>query len=107
MPLIKLEFDDTKVPTEKIQALSEAVRKIVSETTEIEDVFVYGNSAQIKVQIAPIEIFVEMSAHKIADADALIKDIKSRISIWKQENNFEYPINLTLIPMQWKIEINI
>lgn len=107
MPLIKLEFDDTKVPAEKIQVLSEAVRKIVSETTGIEDVFVYANSAQIKVQIAPIEIFVEMSAHKIADADSLIKDIKSRIATWKQENTFEYPINLTLIPMQWKIEIGI
>lgn len=107
MPLIKLEFDDKKVPSVEIQKLSKAVQKIVSEITRIEDVFVYANSAQIKVQIAPIEIFIEMSAHKIQDVDALVQEIKSRISTWKQENSFEYPINLTLIPMQWKIEIGI
>ena len=107
MPLIKLEFDDKKVPIAKIQQLSEALQKIVSKTTGIEDVFVYANSAQIKVQVAPIEIFVEMSAHKIKDADVLIRDIKSHISKWKQENDFKYPINLTLIPMLWKIETGI
>ncbi|MEK7505708.1 MAG: hypothetical protein AAB597_02330 [Patescibacteria group bacterium] len=107
MPLIKLEFDDKKVPPAEIQKLLEAVQKIVSEITEIQDVFVYANSSQIKIQVAPIEIFVEMSAHKIKDADALINDIKVCISKWKQKNGFEYPINLTLIPMQWKIEIGI
>lgn len=90
-----------------IWALSEAIQKIVSETTGIEDVFVYGNSSQIKLKIAPIEIFVEMSAHKIKDSDALIADLKSRLAAWKKEENFSQPINLTLIPMQWKVEVGI
>jgi len=107
MPLVKLEFDDKKVPSAQIQKLSEAIQKIVSKVTGIEDVFVYANSAQIKVQIAPIEIFVEMSAHKIQDDDALIKEIKSQVSAWKTEEKFTYPINLTLIPMHWKVEIGI
>jgi hypothetical protein len=48
-----------------------------------------------------------MSAQKIADADKLIGDIKIRLAEWKKDNNFPHPINLTLIPMQWKIEIGI
>ncbi|MDP2599088.1 MAG: hypothetical protein Q8P49_04635 [Candidatus Liptonbacteria bacterium] len=107
MPLIRLDYDSDKVNQTEATSLSEAIQKIVSEATGIEDVFVYANSAQIKVKIAPIEIFVEMSAHKIKDPDVLVKDIKSRLSDWKQKNKFNHPINLTLIPMHWKIEIGI
>ena len=107
MPLVKIEFDNERVNAETIKILSQAVRDIVSEVTGIDDVFVYANTSQIKIQVAPIEIFIEMSAHKIADASSLITKIKNKISEWKQANNFSHPINLTLIPMEWKIEIGI
>lgn len=107
MPLINIEFDNTKVGDSDVKILSEAIQKIVSEVTGIEDVFVYARSAEIKVKIAPIEIFIQMSAHKITDMDDLVAKIKSRLSEWKQQVNFPHPINLTLIPMYWKIEIGI
>jgi hypothetical protein len=107
MPLIKLEFDDSLVPVPDAERLSKAARDIVSETTGIHDVFVYANSSKIKVQVAPIEIFVEMSAPKIKDVDALMADIKAKLSAWKKSANFAHPINLTLIPMNWKVEIDI
>ena len=107
MPLIRIDYDNEKVSRSDAAALSEAVQKIVSEVTGIEDVFVYANSAQIKVKIAPIEIFIEMSALKIKDQDALVENIKSRLSEWKQKSKFQHPINLTFIPMQWKVEIGI
>ena len=107
MPIIRIDFDNEKVSEEEIRFLSETIQKIVSTTTNIEDVFVYANSSKIKINVAPVEIFIEMSTSKIKDADNLIKDIKSKLSNWKAENNFKYPINLTLIPMNWKIETNI
>lgn len=107
MPLIKIEFDNEKVSEKEILDLSTAVQKIVSAITVIEDVFVYANSAQVKVKIAPIEIFIEMSAHKIKDRVELIGKIKENLARWKQESNFQYLINLTLIPMDWNIEIGI
>lgn len=107
MPFIKIEYDNNKLSENDIHLLSEAVQKIVSEITQIDDVFVYANSAQIKVKIAPIEIFVEMSAHKINDVDELIGKIKAGLSNWKKESVFKHPINLTLIPMQWKVEVGI
>jgi len=45
MPLIRVEYDETLVPNSEIERMSHAVRDIVSETTGIADVFVYGNSA--------------------------------------------------------------
>ena len=107
MPMISIEYDDAIVKKEDILLISHAIQKIVSEATKIEDVFVYTNSSEIKIKVAPIEIFIQMSAHKIEDADRLIGEIKGSLSQWKKENNFIHSINLTLIPMNWKIEIGI
>ncbi|MBI4085088.1 MAG: hypothetical protein HY432_01095 [Candidatus Liptonbacteria bacterium] len=107
MPAIRIDYDNDKVSKDEITALSENAQKIVSEITDIDDVFVYANSSEIKVKVAPVEIFVEMSAHKIADPDKLIAKIKSKLSEWKRISGFKHSINLTLIPMQWKIEIGI
>jgi hypothetical protein len=107
MPLVRIEFDDKIIEKREIECLSLAVQDIVSEETRIKDVFVYANSALIKVQIAPIEVFIEMSADKIENVDDLIRRIKENLAGWKEKNHFSYPINLTLIPMVWKIEIGI
>ena len=107
MPLIRVEYDDSKVSKDEATILSEAIQKIVSDVTQIDDVFVYGNSAQIKIKVAPIEIFVEMSDYKIKDLDELTNSIKEALSKWKAENNYLHPINLSLIPMHWKVEVNI
>jgi hypothetical protein len=107
MPLIRLEYDNEKVADDAILSISNAIQKIVSETTGIEDVFVYANSSHIKVKIAPIEIWIEMSAHKIEDVEKLLGEFRDKLSDWKKETSFQYPINLTLIPMQWKFETGI
>lgn len=107
MPIIRIDFDKNVLDREKINQLSEAVQVIVSEATGIEDVFVYADAADITYKIAPIEIFIEMSANAIKDQDALMSQVRQSLSSWKQASGFESPINLTLIPMNWKIEINI
>jgi hypothetical protein len=107
MPVIHLEYDDKKISDEQAEAVSVAVRDIVSKLTKIDDVFVYANTAKIKVQTAPIEFFVQMSSSKIDDLDTLVLGIKTEIKKWKSENNFTTPVNLSFIPMNWKIELNI
>ena len=107
MPMINIEYDGVKVKKEEVRELSKSIQKIVSEATQIKDVFVYTNSSEITVKIAPIEIFVRMSDTKITNADQLFQDIKSKLSAWKKESNFKHPINLTLIPMKWKFETGL
>lgn len=107
MPVIRIDFDEEKVKKKDITLLSEAIQKIVSETTRIEDVFVYANSSQIKIKIAPIEIFIQMSAQKIKNVDILVAKIKAQLSSWKRKHKFRHTINMTFIPMEWKIEIGI
>ena len=107
MPIIRIDYNDEILNKEAATSLSKGIQKIIIEVTHIEDVFVYANSAQIKINIAPIEVFVEMSAHIFADEDAMMADIKQRITTWKNENNFSHPINITVIPMKWTMEIGI
>lgn len=107
MPVIRIDFDKDQIDEKEVLGLSNAIQKIVSDVTEIEDVFVYANNSQIKVKVAPIEIFIQMSEHKIKDTDALVADIKRRIVEWKSESSFSYLINMSFIPMPWKIEVGI
>lgn len=107
MPVINIEFDNDKVSAEDMQLLCNGAHEVVSKVTDIEDVPVYAHAADFKAEIAPIEIFIRLSAHKIKDADAITADLKQAFVSWKHDNNFSHPINMTLIPMNWKIEINI
>ena len=107
MPMINVEYDDAKVNESEIKKLCEEVQKVVSSVTGIEDVFVYANSSQVKVKVAPIEIWVRLTAAKIKNIDDLIIQIKNRLSDWKKQVEFPHPINLSIIPMDWKVEIDI
>jgi hypothetical protein len=107
MPTIRIDYDNTKLNDQDILELSTAAQKIVSEITGIEDTFVYANSPHVKVKVAPIELYVQLSAGKIDDIDVLFNEIKNQLSAWKKDIQFTHPINLTLMPMQWKFEINI
>lgn len=107
MPVIRIDYDGSKVNDGEAKDLSNATQEVVSRITGIEDVFVYANSSHIRVKIAPVEIFIQMSESKIKDLDDLTNKIKSELSSWKIENNFKHKINMSVIPMNWKIEIDI
>ncbi len=105
--MINIKYDNDKVKDDEITLLAKAVQKIVINATEIKDVFVYADSPKIKIDVAPIEIFVEMGKVAITDKDELLKEIKTRLSEWKKSSNFNQPITLTLTPMDWVFEVDI
>jgi len=107
MPMITIKYDDAKVKDDQIILLSKAIQKIVIDMTNIKEVFVYADSPKIKIDVAPIEIFIEMSASKITDREFLFQAIKTDLSNWKKENNFSNPITITLTPMDWHFDVNI
>lgn len=107
MPVIRIDFDGKQVTEEEVMKLCEGVQSIVATATGIEDTFVYANSPQISYKIAPIEVFVQLSEHMIEDVDQLVETLKTGLHQWKQESGFRWPINLSFIPMKWKIEIDV
>jgi hypothetical protein len=107
MPLVKVEYDESKVGKDAMTKLCEALREIVIQSTNIPEVYVYANSSQIRIQVNPIEVFIEMSAHKVGDIEVLMDNIKTHLKERKLQNNFTVPITLTIIPMYWKFEVDI
>lgn len=107
MPMINIKYDSDKVKDEEIVLLSKAVQKIVQYTTKIPEVFVYADSPKIRIDVAPIEIFIEMNVTKISDREQLFQDIKTNLSEWKKVNNFNNPITITLTPMDWRFDVDI
>ena len=107
MPMINIKYDDAKIKDDEVIVLSKAVQKIVSNATGIKEVFVYADSPKIKIDVAPIEIFVEMSASKVEDRESLFQEIKTKLSNWKKENNFNTPITITLTPVNWSFDVDI
>jgi hypothetical protein len=107
MPMIIVKYDDANVKDDEVTMLGVALQKIVADATQIPEVFVYADSPKIKIGVAPIEVFVEMSASKVADREALFQEIKNQVSLWKQSNHFVHPITLTLTPVDWRFEVGI
>lgn len=105
--MINIKYDSDKVKDEEVVLLSKAVQKIVQDTTKISEVFVYADSPKIRIDVAPIEIFVEMSASKVTDREQLFQEIKTKLSEWKKVSSFSSPISITLTPIDWCFEVNI
>lgn len=107
MPMINVKFDDREITDERVTELSNALIKIVQDTTQIPEVFVYADSPRIKINVAPLEVFIEMSATKVQDREKLFNNIKTELTEWKKQHNFEYPVTVTLTPIDWKFEVGI
>ncbi len=107
MPVIHIEYDANTVSDEEIEILCKGMHELTSRVTGIADVPVYANHSHITYAISPIEIFIRLSDHKINDADRLIADLKTALESWKKEKNYTPKINMSLISMNWKIEIGI
>jgi hypothetical protein len=107
MPLIKVNYDDAVLSDAEAESLCRASVRIVKGVTGIEETFAYGHAARINIDVPPVEVLVEMSAHKIEDGDTLVKTIRRELEEWKREQAFPHKINLGLIPMNWKMEFDV
>jgi hypothetical protein len=105
--MITIEYDDEVVSKDEIETLAESTRLIVIEETGIKDVFVYANSAQIKINVAPVEIFIQAKPNKLPDPDAIVESIAARLISWKQTNEFSHKLNVTVMPVDWHLKLGI
>ncbi len=109
MPIIRVEYDPEKFTAEQITRLTTDVVEYTKEVTGIAEVYAWANASQIRIGIDPVDIIIEMSAHKVPqdDASLLSKPLVAKIKQWKVDHNVTEPINLTIIPVQWQLEIGI
>jgi hypothetical protein len=109
MPIIRVEYDPDKISAEEITELSQAAVEFTREVTGIPETYAWVNASDIRIDIDPVDIIVEISAHKVPDGDPkkLSGPIADKIRQWKAEHQFTQPINLTVTPVNWALEIGI
>jgi hypothetical protein len=109
VPIIRVEYDPDKVTAEQITSLAKAAVQYTQEVTGIPEVYAWVNASQIRINIDPVDIIVELSAHKVPNGDpkTLSGPIADKLRQWKADNSFQQPINLTVTPVAWALEIGI
>lgn len=105
--MITVYCDSNKVSDEQSAMLAKAIIELVAEELNDEDVFVYVNRVQVSIAAAPIEVMIQVSRPKVADATLVLDSVSAGLKAWKQTAHFTLPINLNIIPVEWYTQIGI
>jgi hypothetical protein len=97
----------SEVADNEATTLAHAMRARVVEVTEEQDVFVYADKALVAVSADPIEVFMQVNAHKVSDIAGLMDKITNKLANWKRQNDFALSINLNITPVEWHAEFGI
>lgn len=110
MPTIQILFDDSVVKQSEVLELGSALREICLGAKNLQNVtfaFAYGENPKIKVGLAPLEVYVKITRPKIINEQKLAGELRDKLSAWKKQANFNHPINILLMPMDWLVEDSI
>ncbi len=105
MPTIQMLYDDSVVKEGEVKKLGVFLRELClnSKNLDVKFSFAYAENPSIKVSMFPIETYIKITRSKIVDEEEFLGEIESRLKEWKIKENFEHPINILLMPMDWKI----
>ena len=110
MSTIQILFDDSQVTNEEAEKLGVALRDIALNAENSHDVsfaFAFAESPKIKIGLAPFEVYIKVTRWKIDDEKKLLTEITEKLTKWKAENDFNHPVNILLMPMDWLIADSI
>lgn len=105
--MISIVFDKSVISTDQVTSLSLGLQTVVSEVIDDSDVFIYSQSPSSILGADPIEVFIQLNAHKTADPEAVTESIAKAVKSWKTTSHFQPPINLNVIPVPWYSEFQI
>jgi hypothetical protein len=104
--MINILYDAQKVTDKEADALAQSIQKLVMDVMTAKDVFVYAQKPLVTLA-DPLEVFIRVNRAEVKDPAELTKQIASRLSVWKQENDFGPAININVHPVEWHYKIGI
>lgn len=105
--MVTIKYDNSRVTNPETKTLSEGVKTLIEELLGESDVFLYADSSDITIGADPIEVFIQVNSKNVLNLDKLLSNLVEKLSIWKQQNNFDLPINLNIIPVVWHSKIGV
>ena len=106
--LIYIDFDKSQFTNKQITELTNNFESVIADTSKVENkIPTYASTYEVSSNIYPVEIFVKISREHFVKRINLTQKLKEAIKLWKKENNFNHTINLTVIPMDWELALDI
>lgn len=106
--LIYIDYDKDVFSKDAIDDLTKIFQWIIENISKVENnVPTYARTYESCCDIYPIEIFVKITREYLDARENLTKKLQGWISDWKKSTSFEHNINLTIIPMDWELALDI
>ncbi|MEK7638793.1 MAG: hypothetical protein AAB388_01390 [Patescibacteria group bacterium] len=111
MPIVRIDYEKSKLSQEEIQKVAAAIQKFAAEATGYTpaEVSVFASPNQVTVNAAPIEIYVYATFSEVSEQDMerILAKLRDQIVPFKQHNNITVPFNISVVKMNWKFELEV
>ena len=106
--LIYIDYDKNLFSEKEVEYLTWEFQLIIENTSKVENnVPTYASTYEVSINVYPVEIFVKISRHHFEKRENYTENLKQAFTCWKKESNFSHKINLTVIPMDWELALDI
>ena len=106
--LIYIDYDAQVFSKESIIDLTKEFEILIANVSQVENsIPTYASTYEVSRNIYPIEIFIKISRVYFEKRQNLTDNLKYALQNWKEVNAFDYKINLTVIPMDWELSLDI
>lgn len=111
MPIVRIDYEKSKISTEEIRKVAEAIQKFAATATgyEPKEISVFASENQVTINAAPIEIYVYATFPNTTEQDleSMLLKLKDLVVPFKEQNNIEIPFNLSIVKMNWKFQLEV
>ncbi len=106
--LIYIDYDKNLFSEKEVEYLTWEFQLIIENTSKVENnIPTYTSTYEVSINVYPVEIFVKISKHHFEKRANYTENLKQAFTYWKKESNFSHKINLTVIPMDWELALDI
>lgn len=111
MPIVRIDYEKTKLSGEQIQKIAEAIQGFAAQATGYTpaEISVFASENQITINAAPIEVYVyaTFSTASEQDMEAILIKLRDLIIPFKEQNGITVPFNLSVAKMDWKFQLEV
>ena len=111
MPIIKIDYDKKKIRSEDVHKLAVELQKIAGDAMglPLSRFSVYATANDLAINAAPVEIYIQAGAQVVSKGSAgkYLKTIIKHVKDFKKANRITTPLNISLIRMDWKYELEV
>ena len=106
--LIYIDYNKDLFSKDEIGKLTQTFQWIIENISKVENnVPTYARTYELSRGIYPIEIFVKVTRKHFDARVNFTENLQAWISDWKKTTDFKHKVNLTVIPMDWELALDI